>query len=132
MNYKTPYLTLALTLTFFVNSEITIGQNNNVKIEKDVKIDTLLKLKSALNKDDKSSKKYKIQIYSGTRDGANKQESLYKQKYTDWSSTHVFETPNHKIWVGNFRTRLEADRALVEISKTFERAFIFKPKKEKK
>ena len=88
-------------------------------------------MKKELNKDDASSKKYKIQIYSGSLSVAQNEEAKYKKEYTKWSSTHVYETPNHKIWVGNFRTRLEADRALKEINKTFERAFIFKPKKIK-
>ena len=42
-----------------------------------------------------------------------------------------FETPNYKIWIGNFKTRLEADRALLLIKKKFYSAFVFKPKKEK-
>ena len=42
-----------------------------------------------------------------------------------------FETPNYKVWVGNFETRLEADRALRRIKRKFANAFIFKPKKEK-
>ena len=35
---------------------------------------------------------------------------------------------NYKIWVGNFKTRLEADRALVKIKRKFSNAFYFKPK----
>ena len=42
-----------------------------------------------------------------------------------------FETPNYKVRVGNFRTRLEADRGLVKVQKEFKSAFVFKPKKEK-
>ena len=42
-----------------------------------------------------------------------------------------YETPNYKIWVGNFKTRLEADRALQRIKRAFNSAFIFKPKKGK-
>ena len=42
----------------------------------------------------------------------------------------VFNTPNYKIWVGNFRDRLEADRALLRIKKSYMNAFIFKPKKD--
>jgi hypothetical protein len=41
-----------------------------------------------------------------------------------------FETPNYKIWIGNFNTRLEADRALVKVKRKFAYAFYFKPKKD--
>jgi hypothetical protein len=40
----------------------------------------------------------------------------------------VYETPNYKIWIGNFRSRLEADKALIKIKKKYINAFIFKPK----
>jgi hypothetical protein len=49
----------------------------------------------------------------------------------EMASKLVYETPNYKIWVGNFRTRLEADRALVKVKSKFPTAFIFKPKKDK-
>ena len=123
---------------YYVLTLITIAsighlqaQSQTVSIEKDAKISDLLRLKSDLNKDDKSSKKYKIQIYSGTISGAKNKEKIYKSKFSDWSCKLAFETPNYKVWVGNFRTRLEADRALISIKKEFDRAFIFKPKKKK-
>ena len=121
------FITLNISLIGRLNA-----QNSSVSITKDAKIDELLTRKSEQNKDDSASKKYKIQIYSGTNTGANTKLNAYNNKFTEWSSKLVFETPNHKVWVGNFRTRLEADRALVEIKKEFDRAFIFKPKKKKK
>ena len=39
-----------------------------------------------------------------------------------------YETPNYKIWVGNFRTQLEADRELRLLRKHFPNAFSLKPK----
>jgi len=126
------YILKAFTVLFIGFSLQMQAQNGELQIDKDKKIDALLELKKEANLDDTSSKKYKIQIYSGSRNGAESNESNYKLKFSKWKSSHVYETPNHKIWIGNFRTRLEADRALVEIKKTFENAFIFKPKKEKK
>jgi hypothetical protein len=108
------------------------AQNGDLTISKNKKIDALLELKKEANLDETSSKKYKIQIFSGSLIEARKSNSNYKLKYLKWKSTLEFETPNYKIWVGNFRTKLEADRALTEIKKSFEHAFIFKPKKQKK
>lgn len=126
------YILKALTLVAITFSFQAHSQNGNLTIDKNKKVDALLEIKSEANLDDKSSKKYKIQIYSGTRSEAEKNRSAYRTQFTKWKSTLEFETPNHKIWVGSFRTRLEADRALAEIKKKFENAFIFKPKKEKK
>jgi hypothetical protein len=119
----------ALILAFTLSAQ---AQNSSVKIDKHAQIDALLKLKKELNADNTSSKNYKIQIYSGDMSGAKNAESKYKSSYKDWKSTLVFETPNYKVWIGNYRTSLEADRALKTIRETFDGAFIFKPKQERK
>lgn len=116
-------------LVFTINIQ---AQNSTVKIDKDPKIDALLKLKKELNADNSSSKNYKIQIFSGDMAGAKNAESRYKLNFKDWKSSMEYETPNYKIWVGSFRTSLEADRALKTIRKEFNGAFIFKPKQERK
>ena len=72
---------------------------------------------------------YKIQIYSGNRNSAQAAKKNFTSTFNDWPSKIVYETPNFKIWAGNFRTRLEADRALKRIKREFPGAFIFKPKK---
>jgi len=54
---------------------------------------------------------------------------LNLKKDPQYRSSLEYETPNYKIWVGNFRSRLEADRALVKVKRKFTSAFIFKPGK---
>jgi len=117
------YLMLSLS---FCNA-----QEGNVIINHDKKIIQLLDLKKEINTSEKSSDRYKIQIYSGDRTTARSKRSKFMNTYNEWRSTLVYETPNYKIWIGSFRTRLEADRALKTIKHKFPSAFIFKPKKEK-
>lgn len=105
------------------------AQQGSVTVNQDQRINTLIDLKKDMNLE--SSNRYKIQIYSGNRKTAEKTKTEFKYKYNNWEPAMVFETPNYKIWIGNFRTRLEADRALKKIKKHFSSAFIFKPKKEK-
>ncbi len=122
------YYTIAL-FSLLTTSTVCYAQQGNVNINQDQKIDKLLELKKSINKED--SDRYKIQIYSGNRSSAQKAKEKFLSKYTNWNPSMVFETPNYKIWAGNFRTRLEADRALKQIKKNFFGAFIFKPKKKK-
>ncbi len=73
---------------------------------------------------------YKIQLFYGNLNEAHKVLAKFKTTYGGmWSSKIKFETPNYKVWIGNYRNRLEADRALMRIQKKFPSAFIFKPKK---
>ena len=39
----------------------------------------------------------------------------------------IYETPNYKVWVGNFFTQIEADKYLLKIRKKYKSAFIFRP-----
>ncbi|GAA4234897.1 hypothetical protein GCM10022291_15430 [Postechiella marina] len=109
-------------------SSICSAQDANISINQDAKIDKLLELKKGMNKE--TTDRYKIQIYSGNRSAAQNAKEKFLSKYSNWSPSMVFETPNYKIWAGNFRSRLEADRALKKIKKNFSGAFIFKPKKK--
>lgn len=117
---------LTTLLLLFINLTV-IAQTGVVNVNQDPQIDELLELKKDVNK---KSKNFKIQIYNGNRIGAENARSEFRKRFSDWSVSLEYETPNYKIWVGNFKTRLEADRALVRIKKKFTHAFIFKPKKE--
>ncbi|WP_225312510.1 SPOR domain-containing protein [Pseudotamlana haliotis] len=119
----TATLTLCLLFTTFYSS----AQEGQVTINQDKNIASLLELKKNMNNEDVD--RYKIQIYNGNRKGAYEAKSEFSSVFSDWSPSIHFEQPNFKIWVGNFRTRLEADRALKRIKKEFSSAFIFKPKR---
>jgi hypothetical protein len=105
------------------------AQEGVTTVNQDPEIDKLIALKKEINK---SEIFFKIQIYSGNRSGAEKIRKEFREAFTEFSDDIKYETPNYKIWIGNFRTRLEADRALVKVKKKFENAFVFKPKKQKK
>lgn len=122
------YLIALFTLGFY---SLGVAQQGTVVINEDPTINELLALKKEINKDEKNSDRYKIQIYYGTRDIAESTKSMFDTAVGKWKSQLVYEEPNWKIWVGSFRTRLQADRALIDVQKKFINAFIFKPKKEK-
>ena len=128
LNMKITGLTLLILLVF---TGICHAQQGEVVINQDQEIAALFKLKKEINSNEDSSDRYKIQIYSGRRVSAEKANSNFRNSYGKWSSKMVYETPNYKVWVGSFRSHLEADRALLEIKRKFPNAFRFKPKKEK-
>ncbi|MBA3985787.1 MAG: SPOR domain-containing protein [Flavobacteriales bacterium] len=105
------------------------AQEGKLTVYEDKRITELLALKSNLNKENKLSDGFTIQLYYGELSGANSTIRNYRRAYTDWPSSIEYETPNYKVWVGNFITRLEADRALLEIKNQFPNAFIFKPER---
>jgi hypothetical protein len=103
------------------------AQEGKVTIDQDKDITTLLEYKKDLSTVDL----YKIQVFQGNRSGAEAAKIQFANLYNEWPTSMEYETPNYKIWVGNFRSRLEADKALIKIKKNYTNAFIFKPKKIK-
>ncbi|WP_299249653.1 SPOR domain-containing protein [uncultured Lacinutrix sp.] len=129
MNIK-PLKILCLSIGLTLTSSYVIAQEGTVTVNQDPDISAILKLKKQINNEDEDSDRYKIQIYSGSRQRAESIENSFDSSFNSWSSKLVYETPNYKVWVGNFRTRLEADKALLKVKKNFPSAFIFKPKKK--
>ncbi|HLV38738.1 SPOR domain-containing protein [Xanthomarina sp.] len=128
LNSKNSLYTLGFMVLF---TSLSFAQQGNVIVNQDKEIDQLLNLKKTINTSENTSDRYKIQIYSGHRSEAESTQSNFRALSLEMPSKLVYETPNYKIWVGNYRTRLEADRALIKVKAKFPTAFIFKPKKDK-
>lgn len=74
-----------------------------------------------------SKERYKIQIFSGESEKAKKTVIQFKQEFKDIDATIVFNTPNYKVWVGNFKSRMEAERNFAEIKKKYKNTLLIKP-----
>lgn len=109
----------------------TQAQNASLTVNQDSKIPELLSLKKSMEKNNKLTDGYTIQLYYGELNKANSVIRKYRNSYGVWPASIEYETPNYKVWVGNFTTRLEADRALLEIQREFQTAFILKPERKK-
>ena len=113
-------------LSIFFLCANSFSQSQLAQVNQDSRIDSLLKLKKEINK---NIFDLKIQIYSGERDKAL--ELIANHDKDDYSNTKielVYETPNYKVWIGDFYTQLEADKKLLMIKKKYPEAFIFRPK----
>lgn len=109
----------------------SFSQNATLVVNEDPKVSELLKLQKDLEKENKLSIVYTIQLYYGELNKANEIINKYKTSYDSWPASIEYETPNWKVWAGSFTSRLEAERALKEIQKDFSSAFILKPERRK-
>ncbi|MBT8254841.1 MAG: SPOR domain-containing protein [Flavobacteriaceae bacterium] len=124
MNIEKNIFVIALTVCVLCSLNLN-AQQGVVEVNQDKQIDKLLELKKDINR---RGTNFKIQIYNGSRGGAENARREFYKSFSGWPISLEYETPNYKIWVGNFQTRLEADRALLRIKKKFANAFIFRPK----
>lgn len=110
-------------------NQIGVAQTGKVNIQQDASIPTLLEMKSEMTKDGKLGERYKIQLYYGDNNAASEVIKKFRSLYSEYPSKIIYETPNYKVWIGNFRNRLEADRALLKVKTNFPSAFIPKPQR---
>jgi hypothetical protein len=116
---------IACLIIFFQCANL-FSQDDLLQINKDSRIDTLLKLKKEIKK---NTFNLKIQIFSGERDKALELiENHDESSYVSTTIELIYETPNYKVWIGDFYTQLEADKKLLLIKKNYPEAFIFRPK----
>jgi len=127
MKKRINYKSFIFLMLAFISIQFTFGQEATVIINEDVKIPEILELKKSLEVENKLSEGFTIQLYYGELDEARKIMKQYKTHYDSWPASIEYETPNYKVWVGSFSSRLEADRARLEIKEKFPAAFILKP-----
>ncbi|WP_300435843.1 SPOR domain-containing protein [Christiangramia sp.] len=129
MRKSTPLFLLCLAAFLFLSTGKIQAQQGNVNIQQNQKIEKLMEVKAQLNENNKIGDRYVIQLFYGDNGEANEVIQKYRNVYT-YPSQITYEAPNYKVWVGNFRSRLEADRALLAVKETFPSAFIPKPQRK--
>lgn len=129
MRKPNPLHLFALIAIFILCNQEISAQQGQVNIQQSKKIEKLMEVKAELNKNNKIRDRYVIQLFYGDNGEANEVIQKYRNLYT-YPSQITYEAPNYKVWVGNFRNRLEADRALLIIKDNFPAAFIPKPQRK--
>lgn len=120
-NVFLPLLGIA-TLTSSINA-----QDKNISVKQDPKFEQLLNEKRKINSSLTINDSYKIQIYNGGSENAKKTLNEFRQEFKEIDATIVFNTPNYKVWVGNFKTRIEAEKNLVNIKYKYKNVLLIKP-----
>ena len=104
---------------------------NNVKIYSQTEqneISSLIKQKRNFNKTNKTSIVYKIQLFNGNEKDAYSKKTMFKSTFPEYTVKIIYVAPEWKTQVGDFTTRLEADKALNIIQQKFIGAFILEDK----
>lgn len=117
----------AITLCVF-NSNL-FAQDGSVSINQDPKFEQLLNEKRKINSSITVNERYKVQIYNGDSETSKKTLMEFKREFKNYDGTIVFYTPAYKVWVGNFKTRIDAERNLAELKQRYPNALLIKPNK---
>ena len=118
--------------------KFSFAQKGEVIVVKDPLIDSLIAKRMEVYKSSGevkvgkpivSSFGYRVQIFYGSdRREVFSQQARFKSLYPKFNTYLVYKEPNYYVRVGDFRTRLEAQRLMSEIRPTFPTLFIFREK----
>ena len=114
-------------LFFLFFSWQSFSQNFTTKINDKVEFKKLLDLSEKANSEYFSSNYFSIQVFSGVYKEADSVLNIIKNNYVNDSIFFFFETPNYKVQVGKFQSKVEAQKKLRYVIKDFRAAFILKP-----
>ncbi|TDP60385.1 SPOR domain-containing protein [Flavobacterium dankookense] len=126
LSAKNSFFIIAITLKI---SSFSYAQEAKVSVNQDVKFEQLLNEKRKINSSITINDRYKIQIFNGDSENSKKALINFKKENKNIDGTIVFSTPMYKVWVGNFKTRIDAEKNLQLLKKKFPNAFLIKPNK---
>lgn len=109
----------------------SIAQKNekegSIKIIQSPEIDSLIQQHIEYNFYKTKLPGYRVQIYFGNqRTKANDTKEDFMKKYPDEEVYLIYQQPNYKVRVGDFKTRLEAYRFYRKIVSDYSTTFIVK------
>ncbi len=124
---KSYLLQITLILFFSYLPIVSFAQTGNIEIIRDARVDTLMKRYTQVQRDKGSIEGYRIQIAaSANRTNVYQTKSQFYNLFPDIKSFVVYQAPNFKLRVGNYRTRLEAFNDLQKILPKFNGSFIIR------
>ena len=130
MNYLTEKRSLNRLFFIFLFFNFNTIKAQNTNVNQDPKFEQLLNEKRKVNSSITINNRYKIQIFNGTSDASKKTLIQFKKENKNYDATIIFSTPLYKVWVGNFKTRIEAERNLNLLKKKYPSAILIKPSKQ--
>ncbi len=115
----------AMVLVFFT---IFLSITNSYSQSENEKINALIEQKRTFNKTNKNIIVFKIQIYNGNETQAYAVKRNFEADFPEYNAKVKYDSPEFKTRFGNFRTRLEADRALNSIKEKYAGAIVLEEK----
>ncbi|MBQ2852913.1 MAG: SPOR domain-containing protein [Bacteroidales bacterium] len=104
------------------------SQNANVVVQQDSRVEQLIQKQKDIHLADNTIDGYRIQIFMESGNDAVEHANImmeeFKEKYPDIPIYLVFGQPYYRLRVGDYRTRLEAEKAFLTLNKDYKKAFI--------
>ena len=125
---KAGWIIIFLLIFTSVKAQVNAkDKKGEIEIIADQKIKNLVERHKLLNESKMSTPGYRVQLYSGSqRAKANETKDEFSKLFPDIESYVFYQQPNFRVRVGDFKTKLEAERFQKTIATLYPSAFIVK------
>lgn len=126
-NFQTMVKQLFLFAGISLLSSTSFGQNGDVKVIKDPRLDALVAKQSEITPPDINPKikGFRIQLaFDSERQAINAARATFVTQFPRVDTYVEYNAPNYYLKVGDFRTRLEAEKIKSEVEGNFPTSFI--------
>lgn len=118
-----------LIIFFLFAGFITQAQQNNLVVNSNIYLDSLVEKNSKKNKSSKTIQGYRIQIFSGAeRILANEIKTKFTNKFNNYPVYLIYQQPYFKLRAGDFRNKIEAMDLYKKLLDEFGEAIIIQDK----
>lgn len=115
-NFTTLIFPIIFSFSVTLFSQETSFKNEGIK--------SMIDKKRAFNK--ATAFGFRIQLYNGKEGRAKRIKTSFENEFPKIFTKLKYEEPDWKVQVGNYQTKLEAERALLIFSEKFSGAFVLK------
>ena len=121
---------VTFSIAGLLSTQNIFSQTKKSNIEQDEKIEKLLSEKRKNNSAITINDKFKIQIFFGNIEESKKSLISFKKDFSQTDGTIIFSNPSYKVWVGSYKSKIEAEKALLTIKKKYPTSVIIEPNKK--
>ena len=123
------YSSLLFSQSYTFSDSYKDGDNGGrLTVNQDERLNELVRRHISINKQEEGIHGYRIRIFSESgqlaRPNATNVRAKFFNKYPDIETYLVYDAPNFKVYVGDFRTRSEALKVQKIISQDYPYSFI--------
>ena len=119
------YTLITALICILCSVDLTAQNEGVINIQSSENIKRIIAKKRYYNKNNKVIKGFKIQLFYGNEEAAYNVRDKFSSVFPDTKIEIRFFSPEWKVWVGSYKTKLEADFALKEIKEALFNAFVF-------
>lgn len=121
--------TLILSVIILGSISYGMAQNGEINIKQDANITRLLEVYKISNS---KSNFYTIQVGFGSYSKADELKQQVDIDFPDLKSKIIFDSPTYRVQIGQFKSKLDAERKFKEVRIKYPESLLLKPEKTTK